>query len=112
MGGLGLIFAGFLAIADKKLRVEEDPVVEKVLEALPGTNCGACGFAGCHQLAENMACHKVGVGACPAGGQEVADAVAAALGVESVKAERLIAVLHCHGDQALAFMGFAGLLSV
>ena len=34
MGGLGIIFAAFLTIASKKLKVEEDPAVEKVMEAL------------------------------------------------------------------------------
>ncbi len=102
MGGLGLTFAGFLAIADKKLRVVEDPTVEKVLDALPGTNCGACGYAGCHQLAEKMVGREAPVDACPAGGQEVVDAVAAALGVESVKTARQLAVLHCRGGNAEA----------
>ncbi len=36
MGVLCFLFAFLLAVADKNLRVEEDPRVEKVLEALPG----------------------------------------------------------------------------
>ncbi len=51
MGGIGVFFAAFLALADKRLRVEEDPTVEKIFEELPQTNCGACGVAGCLQLA-------------------------------------------------------------
>ena len=97
MGGLGLVFASFLAIADKKFRVEEDPLVEKIIDALPGTNCGACGFAGCNQLAEKMAQKLAGVDACPAGGQEVADIVASALGIESVVTVRQFAVVLCRG---------------
>ena len=46
MGGLGLFFATILAVASEKLKVEEDPKVEQVNEALPGLNCGACGQAG------------------------------------------------------------------
>ena len=43
MGGLGFLFAGGLAIADKKLRVEENPLIGKINDLLPGANCGACG---------------------------------------------------------------------
>jgi len=41
MGGLGLFFATALALASEKLKVEENPRVVQVSEALPGLNCGA-----------------------------------------------------------------------
>ncbi len=97
MGGLGIFFALFLVIADKRLRVEEDPLVGRLLEVLPQTNCGACGYAGCLQLAEKLALHEVAVNACTAGGQEVTDMVAEILGVESVEAQALKAVVLCRG---------------
>jgi RnfABCDGE-type electron transport complex B subunit len=100
MGGLGIFFAAFLVIADKKLKVEEDPRVEKILELLPMTNCGACGLPGCHILAEKLANHEVPVNSCLAGGQEVADQLAEFLGVDSVKAERVVAVVGCRGGNA------------
>ncbi|NCC24126.1 MAG: Fe-S cluster domain-containing protein [Deltaproteobacteria bacterium] len=49
--GLGFVAASILAIASKALYVEEDPRVEVVLDALPGANCGGCGFAGCEAYA-------------------------------------------------------------
>lgn len=97
MGGLGLAFAVFLAIASVKFRVKEDPLVEKILDCLPGTNCGACGFPGCHALAEKMASKDAAINACPAGGQEAADMIADAMGVASVAAKRDIAVVLCRG---------------
>ena len=102
MGGIGFLFAAFLAIADKKLRVKEDPLIEKLMDALPGTNCGACGFAGCQQLAEKVAIKEVPVNACPAGGQEVTDAVAEALGVEALASVKILAVVLCRGGEAEA----------
>lgn len=99
MGGLGLAFAVCLAIASVKLKVKEDPVVEKLLDVLPGTNCGACGFPGCHALAEKLASGAAPINACPAGGQDVTDLVAEALGVESVAANRSIAVVLCRGGE-------------
>ncbi|MCK5237698.1 MAG: RnfABCDGE type electron transport complex subunit B [Deltaproteobacteria bacterium] len=105
MGGLGIAFAATLAIANKKLKVKEDPRIKKILEALPMTNCGACGVAGCAALAELLAGGKADITACTAGGQEIADAVAEALGVESVETSRVLAVVLCRGGHAEAKVG-------
>jgi electron transport complex protein RnfB len=48
MSGLDLFFAGAFAIADRKLRVEENPFIGMVNEVLPNANCGACGNAEWH----------------------------------------------------------------
>ncbi|KJJ83509.1 RnfABCDGE type electron transport complex subunit B [Candidatus Omnitrophus magneticus] len=52
--GLSIFFAAILAIADKKLRVVEDPRIEKVTRLLPGVNCGACGFLSCNDFATHI----------------------------------------------------------
>ena len=52
MLGLGSGFAVVLLIASQKLKVEVDPKVEQIHEALPNLDCGACGFAGCGQYAK------------------------------------------------------------
>ena len=102
MGGLGALFAVFLVIASKKFHVQEDPLVEKLLDTLPQTNCGACGYPGCHALAEKMATKDAPINACPAGGQEVADQIAGILGVDGVDAKRMLAVVLCRGGEAEA----------
>ncbi|MEA1885015.1 MAG: RnfABCDGE type electron transport complex subunit B [Thermotogota bacterium] len=52
LGALGLVFGTFLAFAAKKFEVKEDPRLEKIMEALPGVNCGACGYPGCEAFAK------------------------------------------------------------
>ena len=47
LGAIALIAAMVLYGVSKKFAVEEDPRLGKVLEVLPGANCGGCGFAGC-----------------------------------------------------------------
>ena len=54
LGGLGLLFGGVLALADRFLKVEEDPRIGEVERLLPGSNCGACGQPGCRGLAERI----------------------------------------------------------
>ena len=53
--GLGLVTATVLAVASRVFHVEEDPRVQAVLEALPGANCGGCGYAGCEGYATAVA---------------------------------------------------------
>ena len=52
--GLGLLFATIIAVAYKKLRVYEDPRIDKVEELLPASNCGGCGEPGCRAFAEKV----------------------------------------------------------
>ncbi len=54
LGGLGLVFGVALALAEKFLHVEEDNRIEEVEKMLPNANCGACGYAGCHDMAEAL----------------------------------------------------------
>ncbi len=100
MGGLGLIFSAGLAIANKKLHVEENPKISEVNEVLPGANCGACGFPGCGAFAENVVNGNAKFNGCPVGGPDVADEVAKILGVESGASERMVAKVMCQGGNA------------
>lgn len=54
MIGLGVFFAAVLAIANQKLKVEEDPRIEELTGKLPGLNCGACGFPSCREFAKAL----------------------------------------------------------
>jgi len=103
MGGLAFFFALVLGIASQKLKVKEDPVVEEVFEALPGLNCGACGFAGCHDLAEKIAAQRTldNLG-CPPGGAEAAAAIAKILGIDAGSQIKKRAVIKCGGTREKA----------
>lgn len=54
LGGLALFLGLGLAIANDAFYVEEDTRLEKVLDLLPGVNCGACGYPGCGGFAEGI----------------------------------------------------------
>ena len=71
MSIMGLLFGLGLAYASKIFNVETDPKIDMILHALPGSNCGACGMAGCASLAEAIASGKAEVTTCAPGGQEV-----------------------------------------
>lgn len=102
MGGIGFVLAVVLAVADRKLFVKEDPRVEEINELLPGTNCGGCGYPGCKLLAEKLLAGEAPPTACVAGGSDLANALAGALGVEVGEQSRMVAVVLCRGGDAEA----------
>ena len=55
VGGTGIIIGLFLGISGEKLKVEVDEKEVAVREALPGNNCGGCGYPGCDGLAKAIA---------------------------------------------------------
>lgn len=97
MGGLGLILAAILAVADKKLAVQEDPLVEKAFVILPGANCGACGYPGCLAFAAAVVEGKAPAAGCKPGGAEVAEALAELLGLEAESLSPNVARVFCSG---------------
>lgn len=99
MSIMGLLFGLGLAYASKIFNVEMDPNIERVLHALPGANCGACGMAGCANLAEAIVKGKADITTCSPGGQEVYNRIANILGVETKVKSKLIARVRCAGGK-------------
>ncbi len=97
LSGLGLVAGLGLGLASKVFAVKVDPKVEAVENALLGTNCGACGFPGCSGLANAIVAGEAKVTDCLPGGEEVANAIAAIMGVEAEVAERMVALVLCKG---------------
>lgn len=100
LSGFGLSLGAILAIAATRFRVEVDERVEEVLEALPGSNCGACGLPGCEAAAEAIVAGDVPVTICKAGGPDVAAELGRIMGVEVESAVPLVAHIHCQGGAA------------
>ncbi|MFQ6083113.1 MAG: RnfABCDGE type electron transport complex subunit B [Candidatus Aminicenantia bacterium] len=102
MGGLGLLFSIGLILAYKKLRVEEDPLVAKIEEFLPGVNCGACGYSGCWAYAEAVASGQSEANKCSVGGEEVIKRISDLLGIEIGQTVKKTGRIHCQGSLASA----------
>lgn len=98
IGCVGLFVGLFLGIAAIKFHVEVNPKEEEVLNALPGNNCGGCGFAGCSGLAHAIAEGEAPVNGCPVGGEPVANVIAEIMGVEAEAGEKMVAFVKCQGD--------------
>lgn len=98
VGVVGIFVGLFLGVAGIKFKVEVDEKEEAVLHALPGNNCGGCGFAGCSGLAAAIAKGEAPVNACPVGGDTVGAKISEIMGVQAESTERRVAFVHCQGD--------------
>ncbi|MCB0549064.1 MAG: RnfABCDGE type electron transport complex subunit B [Phaeodactylibacter sp.] len=112
LAGLGLVFAVILAVAYKRLRVEEDPRIDQVEEMLPHANCGACGEPGCRVFAEKVVANAVKISKCTVSSQAAIERIAAYLGVEAGAEEKRVARLLCAGGkrEAHSLAEYAGTL--
>ena len=93
LAGFGALLGTILAVAYRRFRV---------LDALPGSNCGACGLPGCEAAAGAVVRGEVPVTICRAGGPDVAAAVGRIMGVEVEAVTPLVAHIHCRGGKSLS----------
>jgi Na+-translocating ferredoxin:NAD+ oxidoreductase RNF subunit RnfB len=97
--GIGVICAVVLAVASKLMAVKTDERADSLREALPGANCGACGFAGCDGYASALAEDDgVKTNLCVPGGDAVSKQLSEILGVAFEDVEEKVAIVHCCGD--------------
>jgi len=95
---LGAVMAIILYIVAQKFKVYEDPRIDQVEDALPGANCGGCGFPGCRAFAEALVkADDISEYYCPVGGNETMQEVARILGQEIEEKDPQVAVVRCNG---------------
>ena len=97
IGLVGLVLGLALVTASKKFYVEVDDRVTKVRDCLRGSNCGACGYAGCDAVAEAIVKGEARVDACPGNGTENIARIAAILGKEAIDQDPQCAYVQCAG---------------
>lgn len=97
LGLTGFLFGVLLAFLSRKLKVEENELVKKILDILPGINCGACGFSGCRAFAEAVVKKQNIFSGCIPGGDAVNKKIKDILGLKNapINSVRRIVVCHC-----------------
>lgn len=99
VAGVGLVAGLVLAVASVVMAVPRDEKVEAVRDALPGANCGACGYSGCDGYAHALVHEGAKVGLCSPGGAETAEKTSTLLGVSGT-VEVKTAMVRCGGCEA------------
>lgn len=94
---LGLLAGVLLSVFSKVFAVEQDERIPLVREALPGANCGACGYAGCDAYAEAIVTKGAKLTACVPGGAAAAQKIGEAMGMEVGDVAVMKAAVRCNG---------------
>ncbi len=95
---LGCAAAAILHFVATKFYVYEDPKIDDVERALPGANCGGCGFSGCRAFAvELVEQSDISELNCPVGGAEMMAQIAESLGKAVAERTEEVATLRCGG---------------
>ncbi|MBL0716329.1 MAG: FAD-dependent oxidoreductase [Desulfosarcina sp.] len=96
LGGIGITVGIVLAVASKVFYVYVDPKILSIEDALPGANCGGCGLPGCSANAEAIVAGRAAPNSCVAAGPDVAEAIAAIMGLTVEAKEPDIARPGCY----------------
>lgn len=94
---LSIIIGVVLSVAEKVFHIDVNELEVAVREALPGSNCGGCGYAGCDSLAKAIAGGEAHPASCPVGGKPVAEKIAKIMGQEIGEIEKKVAYVKCDG---------------
>lgn len=111
---LGSTFALILLIASIKLKVEIDPKIEAIQEALPAIDCGACGFAGCGSYAKAVYESPELIGKCAPGGADVSAKIAEILNLQvsgGGAVMRPIVLCNAHFEDKKSYAHYTGIES-
>ena len=79
---LSLLFGAILGFAAVRYKVEGNPIVERIDNILPQTQCGQCGYPGCKPYAQAIVGGDA-INKCPPGGQSTINALADLLDIEA-----------------------------
>ena len=93
---IGIVAGVMLTVAAKIMYVPVDERVDACLNALPGANCGGCGFAGCSDYAGAVV-DGAELTLCPVGGADVAAKLGSIMGIEVAGGDGQYAVVRCGG---------------
>ena len=98
---LAFVLGTSLGFFGEKFKVLRDPKIDEVRAALPGVNCGGCGYPGCDGYAEAVAAGKAPPNKCAPGGPAAAEAISKIVGV-AASTIPVISLLACRGSKDCA----------
>jgi RnfABCDGE-type electron transport complex B subunit len=97
-GSLGALLGFGLSFTAKVFDVTKDEKTNQLEKALPGFNCGACGYVRCSSYAQALREGDIPLTFCTPGGEKVAKTLAKIMAVEvSFTKEKKVTQVHCRG---------------
>lgn len=78
----GLLFGMVLGYASRRFAAEADPIIDRIDDILPQSQCGQCGYPGCRPYADAVGNHGEMINRCAPGGEAVMLKIAELLNVD------------------------------
>ncbi|HEY8395271.1 MAG TPA: (Fe-S)-binding protein [Bacilli bacterium] len=75
LAATGGIFGVLIGVFSKVFAVEVDDRIQKLIEMLPGYNCGACGYPGCSGMAQGLAKGEADPASCKPSKEEMREKI-------------------------------------
>ncbi len=98
MLALAGVFAVLLGWANVRWHVHVPDQLQHLMDAMPGANCGGCGYIGCSEYAEAVFHEGAPPDKCPVGGSAVAQRIAEIMGIEHIEGVPSRPVVLCGAD--------------
>ena len=95
---LAVVMTIVLGWSNRAFHVDVDPKVQAIEDALPGANCGGCGYVGCAEYAVAVARGEAPPDLCAPGGPGCAARLAELMGLELDASFPKRAVVHCRAE--------------
>jgi len=95
--GIAALLGILIVIVSHFFQLPVNEKKEALTAALPGANCGGCGFAGCDGYAQFLADGSTDTSLCAVGGAACSAELASILGVSPVFSEPSVVRLLCQG---------------
>lgn len=114
--GVALLMGVLIVVISLFCQIKEDPRIEEVSKLLAGSNCGACGYAGCADFAKALVAGEATVDKCSQTTKGNSIEISNILGISySGAAEPTIAVVSCSGGSKCrdkyAYQGYGNCVS-
>ena len=106
IGAIALLLGAILAVASVIFKVDTDERIGLIEEALPGANCGGCGYAGCSAYAAAIVSGEAPLTKCAVGGEKAQSSIAKIMGTAAEKIEPKRAFVQCGGDCSAASLKY------
>ncbi len=98
LAAIAIVCAVLLTVASVLFGIKEDEKYLAIRDALPGANCGACGYSGCDAYAKALSEGKIDkTNLCIPGGDGAAKTIADTLGLEAEDVVEKVAYVACNG---------------
>ncbi len=97
--GIAVVLGILIVIVSHVFRMPTNAKRDEITAALPGANCGGCGYPGCEGYAQYLADGGTEIALCAVGGEACIAKIAEILGKEPVSLEKTVCVLLCQGTQ-------------